>query len=82
MKDAIRILEKILFDATGDIEQPDKRLWPLRAANYREASTVVSDYYASQQKDSADHKTGGGLAPSDFCSHGVGWYLPCTQCGR
>ena len=56
MQNAIRILEKILFDATGDMEHPDKRLWPLRVANYREASAVVSNYSASEQADSVEAK--------------------------
>lgn len=38
------ILEKILDDGTGDVKQPDKRLWPIRAANYREARRVLDSF--------------------------------------
>ena len=38
------ILEKILDDGTGNINQPDKRLWPIRAANYREARKLLDSF--------------------------------------
>jgi len=35
------ILRKIIGDGTGDLENPAKRLWPIRAANYREAAKLL-----------------------------------------
>ena len=42
-RDALEdILRSILNDATGDLDDPSKRLWPIRADNYRVASKLLS----------------------------------------
>jgi hypothetical protein len=35
------MLVKILDDARGDLKNPTKRVWPIRAANYREATALL-----------------------------------------
>ena len=35
------ILQSIIHDATGDTDNPDKRLWPIRAENYRNARRIM-----------------------------------------
>jgi hypothetical protein len=35
------LLARILDDGTGDLERPDKRLWPLRAAHQREGRRLL-----------------------------------------
>lgn len=37
----VAVLNSILDDATGDIKNPNKRLWPIRAENYREAKKLL-----------------------------------------
>ena len=41
-KEMLGVLRAILDDATGDVNNPDKRLWPIRAANYRAARAAVT----------------------------------------
>jgi hypothetical protein len=43
LEDALSILGDILLDATGDIYNPDKRLWPIRAEYYRRATAILSE---------------------------------------
>jgi len=38
-----KILEAILDDGTGDTKEPGKRLWPLRADNYRTARRLLDE---------------------------------------
>lgn len=38
-----KVLETILADATADLKKPDKRLWPLRADNYRTARRLLEE---------------------------------------
>jgi len=35
------MLVKILDDARADLKDPAKRIWPIRAANYREATALL-----------------------------------------
>lgn len=43
------VLEAIVDDATGDLNDPDKRIWPIRWANYRAAKALLD-------ADSADER--------------------------
>ena len=36
------VLKRILDDSTGDISNPSKRLWPIRAENYRDADRILN----------------------------------------
>lgn len=36
------VLRSILDDAEGDIRNPDKRLWPIRIKNYRDADRILN----------------------------------------
>lgn len=38
------VLRKILYDGTGDAKNSDKRLWPIRVRNYREALALLREY--------------------------------------
>ncbi len=38
------VLRSIIDDGTGDIDNPKKRLWPIRAANYRKAAKLLEEY--------------------------------------
>lgn len=35
------VLRKIIYDATGDVENLEKRVWPIRMENYREATELL-----------------------------------------
>lgn len=37
------LLKQIINDATGDIKDPNKRVWPIRAALYREATCILQE---------------------------------------
>jgi len=41
--EAIAVLKAIIYDATHDSKDPEKRNWPIRAANYRRAVKVIKD---------------------------------------
>lgn len=38
------VIRKILYDGTGDTKTSNKRLWPIRSANYREALELLKEY--------------------------------------
>lgn len=38
------VLERVLNDGTGDLRSQGKRLWPIRAANYRAANKILRSY--------------------------------------
>ena len=40
---ALEILKKIINDATGDLDDLEKRGWPIRSANYRKAVKVIEN---------------------------------------
>lgn len=37
------VLRSIIHDATGDLKEPTKRVWSIRAANYRKASKLLDE---------------------------------------
>ena len=41
---ALTILKAIINDATGDLNDLQKRTWPIRAENYRKAVKVIEKY--------------------------------------
>ena len=41
--DLRQLLKEILDDATGDVNDPQKRIWPIRAELYRKIATAI-DY--------------------------------------
>ena len=36
-----KVLDAIVFDATGCIDKPDKRLWPIRSVYHRRARALL-----------------------------------------
>ena len=76
------VLEAILDDGTADFKKPDKRLWPLRADNYRTARKLLDEKVAN-------------IRPINNCKCGcavevepvhAGFKLPyyeivCSKCG-
>ena len=37
----VKVLEGILADATGNVDAPRKRVWPIRMANYRTITALL-----------------------------------------
>lgn len=45
------ILRRILDDATGDIHNPDKRIWPIRAENHQMADHILNSKNVIMKKE-------------------------------
>ena len=39
----VRLLQRILSDGTGSVMEPNKRVWPIRAASYREGRQLLKN---------------------------------------
>ena len=38
----LAVASEILDDARGDLDKPNKRLWPIRAENYRQLTAAIA----------------------------------------